>query len=301
MFRILVLALSLASDPAFSQPRGNLENPRDGGYSSGIYLFSGWVCEAEVVEIYLDTGVRSDFVKAAYGTERNDTVGVCGDSDNGFGLLFNMAALTADSETILAIAYADGQEFDRATFNVKRMSSGEFLRGAEALSIEYNFPSEGREVWLEWSESAQNFLITTERDTPDPLDIGGGWVNDATGAGALITTSRFYESRQEVWVMLAVDGENWNLYEGYIKGTRARLRTVAPYGPDADVTIDFADTTNGTITINSCFAANGFDCWVSAGETYAIRKKVGNAAGRASPLFDDEPLVPIGGTPSGSN
>ena len=65
---------------------GYLENPGPNSFQSGIGVISGWVCEAEAVEIELGAlGVQP----AAYGTARLDTEGACGDTDNGFGLLFN--------------------------------------------------------------------------------------------------------------------------------------------------------------------------------------------------------------------
>jgi hypothetical protein len=291
MIRILVLTLALISSPASSQPKGVLENPADGDYSSGIYMFSGWVCEAEEVEIYLESLAIT--IKAAYGTEREDTQGACGDSDNGFGLLVNMSLLGSGEQT--AVAFADGQEFGRTTFNVQRLSTGEFLRGARGLALEYNFPSQGREVHLEWVQSAQNFLITREMDTPDPLDVSGGWYSDTFDMAAHISSARFYLDREELWATIMVDGENWNLFEGYIKGTTARLQTVSPYGANVDATIEFSDATTAIVTINSCFNTADYFCLFSAGDQIAIRKIVGNNAGRAAPLFDDEQLVPVGG------
>ena len=47
---------------------------------------AGWVCAADTVEIAIgDLPVHV----AGYGTERLDTLEVCGDTDNGFRLLFN--------------------------------------------------------------------------------------------------------------------------------------------------------------------------------------------------------------------
>lgn len=125
--RLITTLLLLISVNAFAQTKGALENPSQGPYTSGIYMFSGWVCEAEEVEIVIN---GASGLKAAYGTSRGDTAGICGDSDNGFGLLFNMGNLGTGTHT--AVAFADGQEFGRSTFNVKKMTSGEFLRDAEA-------------------------------------------------------------------------------------------------------------------------------------------------------------------------
>ena len=290
---ITTALLLILSANVFAQTKGALENPSQGSYTSGIYMFSGWACDADLIEVVINGGSGQ---KAAYGTDRGDTAGICGDSDNGFGLLFNMANLGTGTHT--AVAFADGQEFGRSTFKVERMSTGEFLRGEQSVTIDANFPKAGREVWLEWVESAQNFAIKKEGVTPDPFDIGGGWISEAAGMGAVITTSRFYEGRQEVWVMQGIDGDTWNLYEGYIQGTRARLSTVSPYGPDTDLTIDFSDPLNGVVTINSCQSTNGYFCSFSAGTKISIQKILGNGSGRAAPQ-DGDPLIPIGGSSEG--
>ena len=51
----------------------------------GLASFRAGCVTAEEVEIVLNGEPQ----EAAYGTARLDTAGVCGDSDNGFGLLFN--------------------------------------------------------------------------------------------------------------------------------------------------------------------------------------------------------------------
>ena len=63
---------------------------------------------------------------AAYGTERLDTAGVCGDTDNGFGLLFNWNLLGEGAHEV--VAYVDGIELGRATVQVTTLGE-EFLRG----------------------------------------------------------------------------------------------------------------------------------------------------------------------------
>ena len=88
-------------------------------------MFLGWHCDAENIHIELADGSQ---VLAAYGTARGDTAGICGDSDNGFGLLFNFNLLGRGEHTVVALA--DGVEFGRSTFNVLRRSTGEFLSGA---------------------------------------------------------------------------------------------------------------------------------------------------------------------------
>ena len=135
-------------------PLGILENPGPGSFQSGIGVLSGWVCDADRVEIVLDS-LPSQV--AAYGTERLDTAGVCGDTDNGFGLLFNWNRLTDGAHTVRA--FADGVEFGRATFTVTTLGQ-EFLVGVRGETVVTDFPRTGQDVRLMWQESMQNFVIT---------------------------------------------------------------------------------------------------------------------------------------------
>lgn len=139
---------------------GHLENPGPESFQSGIGIISGWVCEADEVEIVINGQAQP----VAYGTPRGDTQKVCGDTDNGFGLLFNWNNLGDGTHT--AVAFADGQEFARATFTVTTLGT-EFLRGAAGGWMLDDFPNPGQSVEIQWSESLQNFVITGTGDTPD--------------------------------------------------------------------------------------------------------------------------------------
>ena len=87
---------------------------------------------------------------AGYGPSRADTAAVCGDTDNGFGLLFNWNLL------------ADGEhdvEFGRATVRVTTLGV-EFLRDVTGTCEVADFPLLGETVTLEWQQRSQNFVIT---------------------------------------------------------------------------------------------------------------------------------------------
>ena len=133
---------------------GYLENPSPNSFQSGVGVLSGWVCEAETVEITL--GPLAPQV-AGYGTERLDTQEVCGDTDNGFGLLFNWNLLGDGEHTV--VAYVDDTELGRATVQVTTLGQ-EFLRGAEGECVVDDFPRLGQSVLLEWQQNSQNFVIT---------------------------------------------------------------------------------------------------------------------------------------------
>ena len=140
---------------------GYLENPGPDSFQSGIGVISGWVCAADEVEIEL--GDRGRQV-AAYGTERLDTREVCGDVDNGFGLLFNWNLL-GDGEHAV-VAYVDGEELGRATVRVTTLGM-EFLQGAEGECVVEDFPDIRHTVTLAWHQNSQNFVMTAVEYTPE--------------------------------------------------------------------------------------------------------------------------------------
>ncbi len=133
--------------------RGTLENPSPDSFQSGVGLFSGWVCDAQKIEI----DIGGTLLQAGYGTIRSDTAGICGDTDNGFGLLFNWNLLGDGQHTVRALA--DGREFGRATFTVTTLGT-EFLRGVSGAYRLSDFPRQGRNVLVDWQQASQNFVIT---------------------------------------------------------------------------------------------------------------------------------------------
>ncbi len=74
--------------------QGVLENPQPASAHCGIGVISGFVCEATQVDMELNGTVA---LEAAYGTSRADTQTAFGDTDNGFGLLFNWNLLGSAS------------------------------------------------------------------------------------------------------------------------------------------------------------------------------------------------------------
>ena len=148
---------------------GYLENPGPNSFQSGIGVISGWVCEAETVEIVFETAQGGVLrYEAAYGTERLDTAvqrkdgtPLCGDTDNGFGLLFNWNLLGEGEHTVVALV--DEEELGRAVVRVTTVGEGaeeEFLRGAEGECVVDDFPMDGQTATLEWQQNSQNFVIT---------------------------------------------------------------------------------------------------------------------------------------------
>jgi hypothetical protein len=154
----------LAIDPVATAPTpratasrsGNLENPQPASYLSGITIFSGWACQPGTDIGRVDVELDGSRWQASYGTERLDTVGVCGDTDNGWGLLFNVNRLGDGSHTVRALV--DGSELGRADFAVTTLGA-EFLRGAGGTYRLMDFPKNGDSVVVTWQESLQNFVI----------------------------------------------------------------------------------------------------------------------------------------------
>ena len=120
---------------------GYLENPGAASFQSGIGLISGWTCAADEVEIVLNGEPQ----EAAYGTARLDTETVCGDTDNGFGLLFNWNLLGDGEHEVVAVV--DGVELDRATVTVTTLGA-EFLREVTGTCTAADFPTMDETVTL---------------------------------------------------------------------------------------------------------------------------------------------------------
>lgn len=298
--RLITSLLLLMSVNAFAQvqgwtePRGTLENPSHGSYTSGIYMFSGWVCDADVVEIVIDGGSG---LKAGYGTNRDDTVGVCGDRDNGYGLLFNMSTLGTGEHT--AVAFADGHNIGESTFFVQQLSTGEFLRGASSIAIDNNFPTKYREVILEWTQSSQNFAIAYEGPSPDPYEIEGIWRSAANDYVVSIATRRVFLDRVEIYAADTSYDHTSDVVggasEGYVVGDTATWFSVLPEGIESQSTMTLTDSLNALVTVDSCVSYDpNLVCAYQEGETIAVRKLAGPNTARAAPQ-DGTPLVPIGG------
>ena len=133
------------------------ENPPPGSFQSGVGVISGWVCDAERIDIVFNPGTENEMtLQAGYGTNREDTQSVCNDIDNGFGLLFNWNRLRDGQHTVSALA--NGVEFGSATFTVTTLGQ-EFLRGASREFVIEDFPADGNEITLRWQQSLQNFVI----------------------------------------------------------------------------------------------------------------------------------------------
>ena len=167
-----------------------LENPQPGSFQSGVGVISGWVCDAQRIDIVFNPGTATEETwRAGYKTTREDTEYtpegevLCGDTDNGFGLLFNWNRLDDGVHTVSALA--DGIEFGRATFTVTTFGES-FLRNAGKHARLEDFPDTGTDLIVAWQQSLQNFTIA-RLDSFAPriasIDAIGDSISKAVNAG----------------------------------------------------------------------------------------------------------------------
>ena len=139
-----------------SRPKGALENPGADAFKSGIGIISGWICAATQVEVDIDGRYRFPVV---YGTDRGDTQGTCGDTNNGFVTLVNWNILGPGVHTLRLLA--DGVEVTRSRFTVTTFGK-EFLHETTSPYEWYqvpDFPRPGVSTFIQWEKSSQNFTI----------------------------------------------------------------------------------------------------------------------------------------------
>lgn len=100
------------------------------------------------------TSVQS--MTVAYGSSRPDTQGVCGDSENGYGIVLAWGNL--GNGTHVARTLIDGVEVSEVEFEVNGLNEP-FLTGVSGEYVLEDFPAEGESVMVRWSQPDQNFII----------------------------------------------------------------------------------------------------------------------------------------------
>ena len=140
---------------------GVMENPTAGSAHSGVAVVSGWHCSARSIRIELVNGNTGRVIstRAGSGTERTDTQGVCGDTNNGYGLLWNWNLLGDGWHTVKAFADNETEPFSWSKVFVTTFGE-EFARGLSGEFELADFPSTGQSVTIEWRQEQQNFVIT---------------------------------------------------------------------------------------------------------------------------------------------
>ncbi|WP_299772553.1 hypothetical protein [uncultured Pseudoteredinibacter sp.] len=156
MKNLIVLATCAFAIPlmteAASNTEGKLENPGP-SVSSGIDVISGWKCGTESITVSID---GHDLGKAGIGTNREDTLDVCGHTATGFSLLYNYALLEEGEHKI--DVYSDGELWHTSTFFTSRVSDTDFVRDLSHGETLFDFPLAGQTTSISWSEEKQNFV-----------------------------------------------------------------------------------------------------------------------------------------------
>lgn len=172
---VLAVNVGLASTAS-----AGLEVPTNGGEASGIGFFAGWKCPPNGnITLVIDGG--SPF-PVATGISRGDTAAACGNGGfNGFISEFNFSLLGDGNHTVSV--RQNGTQFSLATFHVTTFGQ-HFLSGASGSYVLQNFPQLGQTATVEWSEGAQNFIITGKGGAPPPPAAQVRYGNDLTCFGA---------------------------------------------------------------------------------------------------------------------
>ena len=147
--------------------KGFLEIPSPSQIVSGIGMISGWVCEAESVEAIIRDSNGDELpispVRLLYGGERLDTQEMCGDVNNGFGVVINWQRIAASlGEKYTIQIRVDGEvfiDFGYYVFYVGGLGE-EFFRGRYGQGYKIaDFPREGDVTYIEWQVPQQGFAI----------------------------------------------------------------------------------------------------------------------------------------------
>ncbi len=157
-FVLLYLCLGLVLLAPSLVYAASLENPSGGLFYSGVGVISGWKCEANgELTVRFNGG---EPVPLVYGSQRPDVrdAGACASADVGFVAIWNWARLEDGTHT--AVAYDDGVEFARGTFQVATLvEDQDFVTGISGRFRARDFPDPGVNVLLRWNQNVQGFVI----------------------------------------------------------------------------------------------------------------------------------------------
>ena len=218
---LVLVCFCLLLTPFVAWSAATLENPAPGALKSGVGVVSGWVCDANRLEVSFDGGAR---LFVPYGSERTDTAGVCGDTDNGFGLLWNYNELDDGPHTVTL--YIDGVVQTQVSFNVVTLGTN-FLTGVTGQGTVTL--SDGKQVNVQWEETTQGFTITGYSDESTPLmPDAGSDVGQFTGTWTFTARNRTTQTYtfgepEPCWVDLSDSG--LQCVQDYLQ--------LATLGPDA--------------------------------------------------------------------
>lgn len=170
---VCLLVFVLLPHLVFAQ--SSIDNPPPALTSnqSGPTFIGGWHCNAENADIRVRfTSLEGTLeVAAAAGTSRADTIGVCGDENNGFGLGWNWNIFP---DGIVSLEFvADDIVFATADVNVT--SLGEEFVSSTARCTLTDFPEIGDTAVFRWSNTAQQLQLDSFNASPDLTTLLGDW------------------------------------------------------------------------------------------------------------------------------
>ncbi len=268
MFHGRVLALSLAFAATLAHGKGALENPKPDDPMSGIGTIYGWNCDAELIEIQIDDGGR---IRVPYGSTRADTQKACGDTDNGFVTQYNFGLLSNGEHRIRL--YVDGVKEQDRNFRVTRLDKP-YMRGLQGSALVSEFPDSDHDIVLTWSESAQNFQITSIEPVGNhPLPgFNGLWRVKNSAGDVLFQTTAGYRG-DKPWLtmsMLDMISNDLQIYSGLLEGRSAIVDDeFAPV--DAAFEMELLNTNEMRMTVVHCRPSAS--CNIRAGDVFTLLRE----------------------------
>ena len=157
-----------------------LENPSGGNFYSGVGVVSGWKCDVAgplTVRFYdVNMAPVWDPIPLAYPSERPDTAGMCGDTDNGFVAIWNWANL--GDGTYTAVVDDNGVEFGRSMFTVTTLGEP-FVTSIRGECTIDDFPDPGESARFAWNQATQGLVLVPNTPAFDfplrALHTAGRW------------------------------------------------------------------------------------------------------------------------------
>lgn len=235
------------------------ENPAQNSYQSGIGIVSGFHCDANRIEVSFNGG---GLINVPYGSTRNDTINICGDDDNGYGLLWNYNLLGPGKHSV--DTYADGALIGSSTFTVTTLGA-EFLPGLQSGRRVYGFPDLDHDVILNWQQGNQNYIISDYTTSINSYDVAGIWETYFNGQvdGELsihVSPSKDDPEFAELVALWVNDAFQGGFMAGAMQRNRAGLTTNPDLGASVtmDVELLFTGPREGYIELISC--SPSFEC-----------------------------------------
>ncbi len=262
------LALILMLSTSLTQAKGALENPKPDDPVSGIGTIYGWNCDAQTIEIQIDNGNR---FAIPYGSARGDTQKPCGDKDNGFVTQYNFGLLSNGEHRIRL--YVDGTKEQDRNFRVTRLAEP-YMRGLEGSSVVTEFPDKDHDITLTWSESTQNFQITSIEPTGShPLaGFNGLWRVKNSAGNVLFQTSAGYRNN-DPWLtlsMLDMDFNSLQIYSGLLEG---RTAVIDDEYSSVDAAFEMKLLNNDEMRMTVLHCAPVSSCNIHTGDEFTLLRK----------------------------